>query len=95
MIRWEKATPKAVRLVNKIVDRAQKIAKDAGVEINRMNTQMDLTAAAITENIDLEKLAGFDDANLGHDVFGISHHIDRETGMLGGGFWPRCGSTRG
>lgn len=94
MIDWKKVTTTMMILANGIVKRAERLAKDAGVDVDRISMQMDLLAAAVVEKINLEKLSGFDDTNLGHDVFGISRHLDRETGKIGGGFWPRCGSVK-
>lgn len=58
----------------------------------RINLVMDLTAAD-GENgnlpLDWERLLAADDFNFLHDIGGISRHIDRETGELGGYFVPR------
>ena len=45
--------------------------------------------------LDLEKLAGFDDFNLTHDLHGIHRHIDKDDASPTGGtllnfFLPRC-----
>ncbi|ARS27639.1 DUF6874 family protein [Sphingomonas sp. KC8] len=51
---------------------------------------MDITAAHRNGNpLDLERLLAADDFNLAHDVFGISRHIDRNTGRLMQHFRPR------
>jgi hypothetical protein len=58
----------------------------------RINLMMDLTAAdGVNGNspLDWERLMAADDINFLHDLAGISRHIDRETGSLGGHFLPR------
>lgn len=40
--------------------------------------------------LDFEKLLAFDDLSFWHDVVGIYHHLDRETGELKDCFLPRC-----
>lgn len=94
MIDWKKATAGMVKTSMSIVNRAAKMAEEMDIKIDRISLNMDLLAAAIVEKINLEKLVGFDDSNLGHDVFGISRHINRDNGKLGNGFWPRCGSVK-
>lgn len=51
---------------------------------------MDITAVHANGNpLKLAELLATDDFNFTHDVFGITRHIDRETGKLGGCFVPR------
>jgi hypothetical protein len=45
--------------------------------------------------LDLSKLLGADDFTFVHDVAGISHHMDRKTGKLGGCFSPLCEKREG
>lgn len=40
--------------------------------------------------LDLKKLAGADDFNLLHDVWGICNHLDQDTCTLRNFFLPRC-----
>lgn len=59
---------------------------------HRQNLVMDLTAAdGVNGNtaLDWDRLIAADDFNFLHDVFGISKHINRNTGRLGGHFLPR------
>ncbi len=59
----------------------------------RINLVMDLTAAdGVNGNrpIDWDRLLAADDFNFMHDIGGISRHIDRSTGRIGGHFLPRC-----
>ncbi|MBK1793395.1 hypothetical protein JHL21_02645 [Devosia sp. WQ 349] len=73
--RYEQMTPPAAR---------------SGYE--RINLMMDLTAAdGVNGNrpIDWDRLIAADDFNFLHDIGGISRHVDRTTGHLGGCFLPR------
>ena len=74
----------------KIADRADAaFVRKAG---GRISFMMDLLAAD-GENgnqpIDLDALAAADDFNFSHDAYGISRHMDRETGKLTDHFLPR------
>jgi hypothetical protein len=83
--------------VDRIVDRALKIGGNltggmskAKKRTARTNLLMDITAChANGTPLRLSELADADDFNIAHDVFGISRHIDRETGQLNGCFLPR------
>lgn len=58
----------------------------------RINLVMDLLAAdGVNGNaaLDWDRLLAGDDFNFMHDICGISRHIDRNTGKLGGYFMPR------
>jgi len=56
-----------------------------------LSTQMDLEACHSNGcSLDFGKLAGFNDANFGHDLGGIRRYLDRETGALTDCFVPRC-----
>ncbi|KKC39892.1 hypothetical protein WH87_04975 [Devosia epidermidihirudinis] len=58
----------------------------------RINLVMDLTAAdGVNGNaaLDWDRLLDADDFNFMHDLGGISRHIDRATGRIGGHFLPR------
>lgn len=59
---------------------------------HRINLLMDLTAAdGVNGNdqLDWDRLLAADDFNFLHDVCGISRHMNRETGEIGGHFLPR------
>lgn len=63
---------------------------------DRLTHSMDL-AACIAQgcDLDLNKLAAFDDFNLAHDIHGINRHLDRDdSSPTAGGllhhFLPRC-----
>lgn len=58
----------------------------------RINLMMDLSAAdGVNGNaqLDWERLLAADDFNFMHDIAGISRHMDRDTGKIGGLFSPR------
>ena len=60
---------------------------------NPLSFHMDLAAANGANgnpDLDLDKLAAFDDVDFLHDVAGIVNNMNRDTGKLGNGFTPRC-----
>lgn len=83
-----KTTKKEFALIEKCADRAAVLARDPSIVTT---IEMDLSACNANGcKLDLEKLLGFNDANFGHDVFGINRHLNRETGKLMDCFLPRC-----
>lgn len=63
---------------------------DAGHIVDMVSTRMDIEAAHSNGcPLKLAKMATAPMGQLSHDVNGISRFIDRETGKLEGGFWPR------
>lgn len=79
------------KLVTKIARRAAKMAKEADIEYDQKTADMDICACHKNGcPLDLKKLLAFPDADFGHDVFGIRKYINRETGKLERGFFPRC-----
>ena len=95
MVRWNKATAQISLLADVAAKRALKIAHDSRAEtkLSMMAVVMDLTAVAIEEQVCLNTLCSFSDGDFGHDVFGIMRFIDRDTGKLTQGFFPRCGKS--
>lgn len=78
------------RLIRNIIDRTAAKAKEFGAPINKMTMIMDLTATHANGcPLRLADLLAADDFNLFHDVFGISRHINRNTGKLENCFLPR------
>ena len=78
-------------LIAAIVDRADELSLAHGHVLDRLSTQMDLTAVHANGcPLDLARLAAADNFNLMHDVLGIARHLDRETGKLRDFFRPRC-----
>jgi hypothetical protein len=92
MIDWNKISKEDMEKVHKIVDRVFKEWPDI-VGVDRTSLEMDVTAAHINAPIDLDKLLGFPAADFGHDVFGISRYIDRNTGILSSKFFPRSSAS--
>lgn len=90
MISWD-VTKQDQRIIAKIAERAHRLAFSHGLYYPVIDASMDITAChANGTPLALDKLLAFDDGNFGHDVFGIRRFIDRDTGMLGGRFFPRC-----
>ncbi len=78
-------------LIAKVAKRAIKMAKENNVDYDQMTAVMDLEACHCNGNpLDLNKLLDAPEGDFGHDVFGIRRFIDRETGVLGDCFVPRC-----
>ncbi|MHB8927811.1 MAG: DUF6874 family protein [Bacillota bacterium] len=91
MIEFAHFTPEEQKTVDRIVERASKLARDAGVgdRFDPLTLQMDLSACHADVPLRLDALAAADGFDFAHDVFGIMRHMDRETGKLGGCFLPR------
>lgn len=78
-------------LINKVANRAVKMAADQGFDYDKMDADMDITACHCNGTpLDLPKLLAAPDGDFGHDVFGIRRFIDRSTGQLTQCFVPRC-----
>ena len=86
-----KISSEDLKLVRQIVERTARLAETSGFTIDERSLEMDLVAVHANGcPLDFDRLAKPDDANLGHDVFGIRRHIDRSTGELTRHFLPRC-----
>mgnify|MGYP005726143363 CR=1 FL=1 len=78
------------KLLNEISTRIWKHCEKYEIECDILSINMDLTACHVNGCLlDLKRLLDSDESNFAHDVFGISNHIDRETGKLTKGFLPR------
>lgn len=85
-----KVSKQEAQTIRNIVQRAQAMAVEAGVEYPAMDIDMDITAAHANGcPLKLSELASADNFNFAHDVFGIRRHINRETGQLEDCFLPR------
>ncbi len=83
-----KTTKKEAELINKIVDRLQKMVVDPG--FNRLTHVMDLEACHANGcPLDFERMLAGRDIDLLHDIYGINRHICHETGKLQNCFLPR------
>ena len=84
-------------IIKKIVTRGLKMDIDSHIEgTKRMDADMDIDSAHQDVNLDLDKFLAFDDANFGHDWYGIRRYMIRDTypGKLGMCFLPRCTATK-
>lgn len=85
------ATPEDRAKARKIARRANQLYRNNGVANSPLDIEMDLIATHANGcPLDFDKLAGFNDFNLLHDIDGIARHLDRETGQLRNFFDPRC-----
>lgn len=83
--------PSEHEIIVAIAQRANELAATFTISYPVLDAEMDVTATHANGcPLDLAVLLAFDDSDFGHDVFGIRHHIDRSTGVLGGCFLPRC-----
>lgn len=74
-----------------IIDKVVTRARQKSPSLERLELEMDITATHLNGcELDLEKLLNFDDFNFWHDISGIRHNIDRNTGTLSNCFLPRC-----
>jgi hypothetical protein len=80
----------------KITERAEKLARKAGVEPPlRMNMVMDIEAAHSNGcPLKLNELLAAEDFDFTHDVWGIMRHIDRDSGTLRDCFVPRYAANQ-
>jgi hypothetical protein len=90
MIKWN-VTKVDAALIRAIVKRAVRMAKVHNIgPVDVLSLDMDITACHLNGNpLRLEELLGADDANFGHDVWGIHRYMDRNTGKLTDFFLPR------
>ena len=76
--------------IYKIACRAVSMAIGAGFDYPIQDADMDITACHCNGMpLKLEELLHADEFNFAHDVFGIRHHLNRETGKLENCFCPR------
>lgn len=88
MIKWN-ATKEDMELIDKITKRAAILYGLADAR-SMMNLNMDITATHLNGcPLKLKELLAADDYNFGHDIVGISNHINRETGEIEDCFLPR------
>lgn len=93
------ATAKDAALIDKIVERALRSASLIFQDqfdifgrpaLDWIGLSMDITACHLNGTaLRLSELLDADDANFGHDVWGIRRFIDRETGKLTDHFLPQ------
>lgn len=77
-------------LISRIASRAVGVASQAGEPTDKIQFQMDITAAHANGcPLRLVSLLEADDFNFAHDVFGIRRHLNRDTGEIENCFLPR------
>jgi hypothetical protein len=77
-------------VMGKIVDRAEQMFSDLGVQVDRLSMLMDLDAVHTrVMPLDLTALLNADAANFAHDIGGIRRHLNRDTIQLEDFFVPR------
>lgn len=82
-------------IIQKIMERAVKLARKHNVEYEGSDVMMDITACHMNGTpLDLKKLLNADDANFAHDVWGIRRHINRENGKIENCFVPRMAARQ-
>jgi hypothetical protein len=74
-----------MEVINKLVDRALEL----GVQRDRLDLTMDLSASHENCPLQLEELLKTENFDFLHDVYGIIRHLDRQTGDLKDCFVPR------
>jgi hypothetical protein len=81
------STAEDAELIDKIVERAL----TRFPELDFLTLNMDITATHLNGcELKLEEfLETNDDTSFCHDIYGITRHINRNTGVLGGFFRPR------
>jgi len=81
--------------LDRIIERVEGLCVENKMAIPDLaSLRMDLMAChANGTPLDWQRLRSADPFNLGHDVFGIMKHLDRETGKLTGHFRPRFAAT--
>lgn len=85
-----KCTQPEYELIDKIADRAEPIYREMKLGDDRRDILMDLTACHCNGcRLNLAGLLTASDLDFGHDVLGIRRYIDRTTGQITGGFFPR------
>lgn len=78
--------------INRISDRAERLAKDAGVRVERLTIILTIDAVNDLIGLDLERLEEADIGNFAHDVFGLLRHYNPMTDSIENGFYPRYAS---
>lgn len=95
---WSKITDEETSIIEAIVGRYRAEAerlKALPKSFKPINLTMDISAAHIALPIDLDRLLAADLTTFMHDIGGISRHINRDTGELGGCFVPRTAKRAG
>jgi hypothetical protein len=85
----------AVSLIGRIADRAVGLYAQYGLDVDRRDVQLDLTACHFSAcRLRLDEMLSAPDVDLAHDLGGINRHLDREALKLGDCFVPRFAARR-
>lgn len=77
--------------IGSIVERAKAMLRARGQTLDSSSLHMDISAChANGTPLKLDALLAADDFNFSHDVFGISHHMDRDDDSPTGGQCLHC-----
>ena len=87
MIDWMSLKDSDINKLQLIMKRCIGRFTDSWVDL-----EMDITAAHLAGEVDLQALLESKDGDFNHDINGIRRHINRATGQLMDGFAPRCGA---
>lgn len=90
MINWDALERSAIDKIRAIMQRTTGKVQGSWIKL-----EMDITAAYLAGEVDLDALLESKERDFLHDVCGIRRHIDRGNGKLKMGFAPRCGSGNG
>lgn len=88
-VQFAKLTPKEHAALVKIVDRAVDMFRRHDTPRDRIDIVMDLEVTHATCPLRLEELVEAGDFDFAHDIYGITRHLNRETGELENCFLPR------
>lgn len=75
--------------ITKILERAELLFKEYGIDEKRINTLLDLDNADNEIPLDWDALLTCDKQTFAHDIFGIRRHMNRKTGKIEDCFVPR------
>ena len=86
-----KASRQDYLIADRIVRRMEHMAREHGVKrFDRLNHFMDIIACHANGcQLKMQELLDADDFTFAHDTFGITRHMDRNTGKLTDCFLPR------
>jgi hypothetical protein len=90
---FHKFTKKEDVILQKILKRAKKMFGELRTRWDKTDLTMTISAAIGSNEditIDLEKLLNFDNFSFAHDISGLNHNVNHETGKLMNCFLPRC-----
>lgn len=76
-------------LIDQIAKRAESMSRKFNPKFNMLTTVLDLRHCHKSCPLRLADLLHASDYDFAHDVFGITRHIDRNTGKLTNCFLPR------